>query len=134
MLGIALLIVLLILGIKAFLALRRETAVRREFGRSGLLDVLVLLYPLGPLALLVGPFFLPQLLLFACVTGLYVAALVVASKDRNVLECAGTDRAKDALSATHAASLGAVVGIIYVGLAGTFAFISNAIQASPLGA
>ena len=45
MIGTALFIVLLVLGIRAFVALRRESVVRREFGQSTLLDVLVLLYP-----------------------------------------------------------------------------------------
>jgi hypothetical protein len=134
MLGIALLIVLLVLGIRAFMALRRESAVRREFARPGLLDILVLLYPLGPAVLFVGPLLVPQLLLFACVSALYVAALFVASKERNVLECAGTDRVNGALAATATASLGAIVGVIYVGLAGTFAFIGYAVQAQSLGA
>jgi hypothetical protein len=134
MIGIALFIVLLVLGIRAFLALRRESVVRREFGRSSLLDGLVLLYPMGPVALLVGPFLLPQVLLFGCVFALFVFAYLVASKERTALECSGTNRVNGALAAVSTASLGAIVGLIYLGVAGTFAFIGYAIQSQPLGA
>jgi hypothetical protein len=123
-----------VLAVRAFVALRRESAVRREFGQSGLLDGLVLLYPLGPVAMLVASRFLPQALLFACVGALFITAIFVASKQRNALECAGTDRVKGALAATSSAALGAIVGVIYVGLAGTFAFIGHAISSQSLGA
>jgi len=134
MLGIALLIVLLILGIRAFLALRRESAVRSEFKQSQWLDWLVLLYPLGPIVLLIGPLLLPQIVRLTVIGAFYACVLVVASRQRTALERAGTDRVKDALSATSSASLGAIVGLIYVGLAGVFAFLSQAIQSPGLGA
>jgi hypothetical protein len=134
MIDFALLITLLVLAVRAFVTLRRESAVRREFGQSSLLDGLVLLYPLGPVAMLIGSRFVPQALLFACVGALFIAALFVASKQRNALECAGTDRVKGALAATSSATLGAIVGVIYVGLAGAFAFIGHAISSQPLGA
>ena len=134
MLEIVLFVTLLILGIRAFLALRRELPTRREFGQPGALDIFVLLYPLGPLAVLAGRPVLPLPLLLILATALFAAALLVASKERANLECAGTDRVKNALAATHAASLGAIVGVIYVVLSGIFAFISHAIQSQPLGA
>ena len=134
MLGIGLLIVLLVLGARAFLALRRESAVLAEFGQSSQLGWLALLYPLGPVALLIGPRLLPQIVLFAIVAAFYAYALVVASRQRNALECSGTDRVKDALSATSSASLGAIVGLIYIALAGIFAFLGQAIQSPALGA
>ena len=56
MLDIALFIVLCVLAVRAFIALRRESAVRREYGQSAALDTLVLLYPLAPLWLLGGPY------------------------------------------------------------------------------
>jgi Ca2+/Na+ antiporter len=134
MLGIALLTVLLVLGIRTFVALRRESAVRSEFKQSSQLDWLVLLYPLGPAALLIGPLLLPQAILLAMVAAFYAYILMVASRQRSALERAGTDRVKGALSATSSASLGAIVGLIYVGLAGIFAFLGRATQSPGLGA
>ena len=133
MLDIAIFIALLVLSYMAFSALRRELAVRREFGQSSILEVLVLLFPLGPALIFIGRFFLPQAILFICVAAFFIAAFLVASRQRTALECSGTDRAKGALAATSAASLGAIVGFIYVGLAGTFAFIASAISSQPLG-
>ncbi len=134
MLGIALLILLLFLGIRAFLALRRETVVRREFGQAATLDWIVLLYPLGPLALLLGPHWLPQTLCLLVVAAFYVGAFILASRQRASLECSGTDRVKGALEATSAASLGAIVGIIYVCLAAIFALVAFGIRSPALGA
>ena len=134
MLGVTLLIVLLVLGIRTFVALRRESAVRLEFKQSSQLDWLVLLYPLGPIALLIGPLLVPQAILLAAVATFYAYILMVASRQRSALECAGTDRVKGSLSATSYASLGAIVGLIYVALAGIFAFLGRAAQSPGLGA
>jgi Ca2+/Na+ antiporter len=134
MLGISLLIVLLVLGTRAFIALRRASLVRAEFGQSLQLDYLALLYPLGPAALLFGSLLLPQIVLLVVVAAFYAYSLVVASRQRNALECSGTDRVKEALAATSSASLGALVGLIYVGLASIIAFLGQAIQSPALGA
>ena len=134
MLGIALLILLLVLGLRAFLALRRETVVRREFGQNATLDWVVLLYPLGPLTLLLGPRWLPQTLCFVVVAAFYICALVLSSRQRTALECSGTDRVKGALEATSSASLGAIVGIIYVCLSGIFVLVALGIRSPALGA
>ena len=127
MLDIALFITLLVLSIRAFIALRRESAVLTEFGRSGLLAGVTLLYPLGPVALLASRFSVPYLLSFAIATGLFVFALVLTSRQTEALERAGTDRVRGALKATTLAGTGAVVGIIYVGLAAVFALIIYAL-------
>ena len=91
MIDAALFVAILIFGIRAFLALRRESAIRREFGQSRLLDGLVLLLPLGPIALLVSPRLVSQNFPFVATAAFCIATLVVASKQRNALECSGTD-------------------------------------------
>jgi len=134
MLDILLILVLLVLTIRGFSALRRESIVRREFGQSGLLDVLVLLYPLGPLVLLIGPRFVPAVFVFFCAALLYAVPIFVASKQRNALECAGTDRVGNALEATSSATLGAIVGIIYVALVVIFVLLVHSLSSRQLGA
>ncbi|MBD8872234.1 hypothetical protein [Rhodanobacter sp. DHB23] len=134
MIDILLILVLSVLTIRGFAALRRESVVRREFGQSSLLDVLVLLYPLGPLVLLLGPRFIPAALVFLCAALLYVVPIFVASKQRNALECAGTDRVSSALEATSSATLGAIVGIIYVALAAMFVLLVHSLSSQQLGA
>jgi len=134
MLDILLILVLLVLTIRGFSALRRESIVRREFGQSGLLDVLVLLYPLGPLVLLIGPRFVPAVFVFFCAALLYAVPIFVASKQRNALECAGTDRVGNALEATSSATLGAIVGIIYVALVAIFVLLVHSLSSRQLGA
>jgi len=134
MLDILLILVLLVLTIRGFSALRHESIVRREFGQSGLLDVLVLLYPLGPLVLLIGPRFVPAVFVFFCAALLYAVPIFVASKQRNALECAGTDRVGNALEATSSATLGAIVGIIYVALVAIFVLLVHSLSSRQLGA
>jgi len=134
MLDILLILILLVLTIRGFSALRHESIVRREFGQSGLLDVLVLLYPLGPLVLLIGPRFVPAVFVFFCAALLYAVPIFVASKQRNALECAGTDRVGNALEATSSATLGAIVGIIYVALVAIFVLLVHSLSSRQLGA
>jgi hypothetical protein len=134
MLDILLILVLLVLTVRGFTALRRESAVRREFGQSGLLDALVLLYPVGPVVLLMGPHFAPSPVVFLCAALLYVVPIFVASKQRNALECAGTDRVSHALEATSTATLGAIVGIIYVALVVIFVLLVHSLSTRQLGA
>ena len=133
MLEIGLFIVLLVLGVRAFLALRRESRTLREFSQSAELDWLVLACPLGPIVLLVGLSLLPQLVLLILVAAYYTYVLIAASRQRNALERSGTDRTKLALAATASASLCAIVGLIYVALASIFAFLGQAIQSPGLG-
>lgn len=134
MLNIALFIILCVFAIRVFIALRRESAIRREFGQSAALDMLVLLYPVAPLWLLGAPYVLPRLLVFVVAAVLFVAALYVASKQRGVLERAGSDRVDQALAATSSATLGAIVGVIYVALAGVYAAFVYYMAAHPWGA
>jgi len=133
MLDIALFIALLIVGIRAFFKLRGELAIRSEFGQSGAIDWIALLYPLGPAVLLVGSLLLPKLVMLACVGAFFIGAWIAWSRQRESLERAGTDRVRGALAATSLATLGAIVGTIYVGIAGIFAFISYAISSQPIG-
>jgi hypothetical protein len=132
--AITLFVALLVLAVRAFAALRRESSVRREFGQSSLLDGLVLLYPLGPLGLLFGPRFVPAPLVFLFVAALFLGTLFVASKQRTALECAGTDRVSGALEATSSATLGAIVGIVYLALVGIFVLLSQVLSSQELGA
>jgi hypothetical protein len=134
MIDILLILVLSVLTVRGFAALRRESAVRSEFGQSGLLDALVLLYPLGPLMLLIGPRFAPAVVVFFVAALLYAVSIFVASKQRNALECAGTDRVSNALEATSSATLGAIVGIIYVALVAIFVLLVHSLNSRPLGA
>ena len=80
MLEISLFIALLVLGVRAFLALRRESKTLREFSQSAELDWLVLACPLGPIALLVGLPFLPQFILLILVAAYYAYVLIAASR------------------------------------------------------
>lgn len=134
MLDIALLIVLFALGFRAFVGLRKESTVRKEFGYIRSLDWLTFLYPLGPIMLLVGQAFIPRLFLLVFVAIFYSCALFMASRQRNLLECSGTDRVRNALAATSSASLGALVGLVYVALAAIFALLVQGIRSPALGA
>src|SRR5690606_28917478 len=100
MLDIAAFLTLLVLAIRAFAGLRRESSVRHEFGQSGSLEALVLLYPVAPIALLLGSLALPRVLILVLAGAFFTAALLAASKQNSALERSGTDRVKSALSAT----------------------------------
>lgn len=134
MIDLALLITLLVLSIRAFLALRKSAPVLHEFGRSTLLTGLVLAYPLVPMSILLAPSAVPRVAIYCGALLFFVGAFWVASTQKNALERAGTDRIKWAMEATSTASLGALVGIIYVCLSGTFALLIASFASRPLGA
>jgi hypothetical protein len=134
MIDLALFIALLVLGIRAFLALRKSASVLREFGRSALLTGLVLAYPLAPVAILLAPSAVSRVAIYCGALLFFAGAFWFASKQRDVLDRAGTDRVKWAMEATSTASLGALVGIIYVCLSGTFALLGASFASRPFGA
>src|SRR5689334_23244024 len=121
------LLAVLILAIRASLALHREADVRREFGQSRTLDRLVWLLPLAALVLIAGPLFIAPVVRFGVAAAWFVATMVVASRQANALETAGTDRVKGALAATTAATLAAMVGLIGIGVSLVFAFVAHSL-------
>ena len=133
MFDIFLSIVLCVLAVRAFRGLRRESSVRREFNQSSVLEALVLLYPLAPLGLFIGPRFLPVPVVLVLAAAPFAAALVVASRQRNALERSGTDRVNLALEATSSATGGAMLGIIYVAVVAIFVLLVHALSGQPPG-
>jgi ABC-type xylose transport system permease subunit len=133
MLDILLFGLICVLAVRAFIALRRESVVMREFAHPVLLGTLVLLCPLGPVALLIGPHFLPAPAIFLCVAVLFVTTVVVASRQRNMLERSGTDKTDAALAAVSSASLTAIIGIIYLVLLGTYTLFVFESASHPFG-
>ena len=134
MIDLTLFLTLLVLGARAFRALRKDAHVLREFGRLSLLSGLVLAYPLVPLAIFLAPSPIPRVALYFAALVFFAGAFWLAAAQRNVLDRAGTDRVKRAMEGTSTASLGALVGIIYVCLAGTFALVGTSLGSRPLGA
>ncbi|MDZ4348066.1 MAG: hypothetical protein U1A22_00815 [Xanthomonadaceae bacterium] len=134
MLDAALFIVLLFLGLRAFMALRRESGIRREFGQTTALDAFVLVYPVVPLAVLFGSVLLPHPALLVIAGAFFSGAYALAARQTRALDRSGTDRVKGAMSATSSASLGALVGVIYVALSGVFVLISYYIGSTAVGA
>ena len=120
MLDICFLIVLSVLGVRAFVALRHESQVCSEFGQSSRLGWIALLYPLGPIIVLIGRYFVSPYIVLLVVAAFYAYALMLASRQKDALESSGTDRVKSALSATSSASLGALVGLIYLAIAAIY--------------
>lgn len=103
-------------------AVARESAVLREFKQRTTLALLVLLFPFGPLLLLLGPVLMSAAISFPAAIGCYVPALVIARQQSRALGKAGTDRVRGAQSAIDAAFGTALVGLIYVAVVSLFVF------------
>jgi hypothetical protein len=109
-----LLISLLAIGLRSRSRLRAESDVLVEFGAPLSLATLVLLYPIAPLLIILGPFVLPSWLSYFLAIGCFVPALLRIRAANYVLERAGTDRVKMAVAAVSLASTGAITGLVYV--------------------
>ena len=118
-LTISFLILFCVMAVRIAAAVSRESPIFREFNQSTALQVLVFLFPFGPLVLMVDPQRFGWLPPYILASGCYIPALLVANRVTRALERAGTDRVKQALTAASQAFGTALIGLIYV--AGVFA-------------
>ena len=92
---------------------RRDDAIMREFSLRRTLPLAALLFPFGPVILLVGalllPFPVPAVLASAC----YLPALLIARHNGQLLETAGTDRVQAAQANAARAFGTALIGLTY---------------------
>jgi hypothetical protein len=120
MLDIVLLVFFGVMAYRVATTVRREAPVLAEFHQSRALGVTSILFPLGPIAMLL---LLARSPLIALIAGLscYLPSLLIARRITGALEHAGTDRVKDARSAASQAFGTALVGLLYV--VGVFLFV-----------
>lgn len=116
MLDIVLFIVFVVVSARVASSVRREAAVFDEFKQPRSLALFVLLFPLGPVALLVLPHrvgWLPAAILaVAC----YLPALLTSRQRIAAFERSGTDRTQAALKSAHVAFGTSLVGLVYVSI------------------
>lgn len=132
--GAVLFLTLVVIAVRVYFALRREASVRHEFSQSSLLDVLVLLCPFAPLAFMLAPGLIFKAVVFTLSVLFFVGFFTVAAKQRVALERAGTSRVSDALEATSSATLGAIMAIICIVLAGMYTLLVHALMPPSFGA
>ena len=114
MLEIVLLIVMSVAAIRASLTLRKNQALFVEFGSSQVVVPLILLFPLGFVALLVLPAWTGLLPAGAIAIACFFPGLLALKRARFVFERTGTDRTKavqDALAVVFITGMG---GVVYV--------------------
>lgn len=114
MITIVFLILFCVMGFRVALGVYRNSTIFREFDQSRALGALALLYPLGPLALMISPARFGWLPPFILAAACYIPALVVAKRVGQAFDRAGTDRVKAALTTVSQASISAMVGLLYV--------------------
>lgn len=110
---IAIFITLLIISYRASKSVRNSSEILKEFKQSNILSFLVLIYPIGPLLLFTGGF-IPLLILYPLAAACFIPQLVIARTQLNALNRAGTDRVNEAIGALSLASLGAIIGLVYL--------------------
>src|SRR5713101_4532957 len=114
MFDIAFLILFSVMAVRIAKAVSRESAIFREFNQSRALAIVVFLFPLGPIVLLVGSARLGLPLPFVLSAACFIPALILAQRNRQAFERAGTDRVKKAQGAVLEAFGIALAGLIYV--------------------
>ena len=121
MLDIVLLIFFGVMAYRIALAVRRTRPIFMEYARSQSLGNTVLLFPVGPIAMLflVGR---SPLLAFLAAMGCFLPGLLLARRAGAAFDRAGTDRVDEANAAATQAFGTALVGLIYA--AGVFLYIA----------
>lgn len=124
MIDITAFIVLSVLTIRIFIRIRGQASVFREFAQSTVLAPLVLLFPVGPLVLLFLTPVTGTIIAFLLSVACYLPALLVSSRQKARLECAGTSRVDEAekvATITFATAIGgiafSVLAVLFVGIA-----------------
>lgn len=112
--GIAIFIFFVAATLYLVKSLRNEHLIFDEFSQSKSLTLLVLLFPIGPIALLLLPHIFGWLpaAVFAAIC--YIPALIHSRENISTFECSGTDRTKQALKLSNQAFGIALAGMIQV--------------------
>lgn len=128
MLDIVLLIFFIVMAFRVVRGVIKESLILGEFKQSRNLAVFVLLFPIGPIALLTLPYrvgWFPAVIVAACC---YLPAMLISRSQLRVYDCSGTDRTKRAQNIANQALLGSLVGFIYVGVFLVFIFLGGSIN------
>jgi hypothetical protein len=129
MLDIVLFIGFVLVSARVASSVRRELPVFEEFKQPKSLALFVLLFPIGPVALLVLPHrvgWLPAAILaVAC----YLPALLTSRQRIAAFEISGTDRTDAALKSAHLAFGASLVGLIYVSIFVVLIFAASGVGA-----
>lgn len=118
----------IIVAIRVAASVRAESAIFDEFALDKSLALLVLLFPIGPIALLTLPHRVGWLPAAVVAAACYIPALVNSRELVAAFDCSGTDRTEPALKSAHEAFGAALVGILYVGI-----FVIMSAGASSIG-
>lgn len=130
MISLVFFITVIVMAIRSFLAIRKESSLFVEFHQKNKLLILtVLLYPLGALVVSVGEYLLPRTIVFVSAILCFLPGLLISRKITNALDCAGTDRVKMAKEAASPAFLGAMVGLIYLVALLAVSIVANSLSA-----
>jgi hypothetical protein len=116
MLDIVALLIFSGVAYRTFMTVRRESSILSEFGLSTTLAYTALLFPLGPVVLLLAAARVPIVGVALC-AACYIPSLVLARKITATFDRAGTDRVKVASSAAWVALGTAIAGLVYAGVA-----------------
>ncbi len=128
MLDLALLVLFCVMAYRIAGAMRRESAILREFRQPRALAFLVLLFPLGPIAVWSVVFHTPYLLAFVAAAVCYLPALLLARRMELALQRAGTDRVRRARDAASQAFGTALIGLVYLAISLLYALAASSIR------
>ena len=115
MLDIAAFIVFAAMAYRTVVAVKRESAIFAEFEQSVAVAYTALLFPLGPVAMLLVGIRAPLIGIALC-AACYVPGLVVARRATAGFDGAGTDRVNNASAAAWQAFGTAIAGLAYAAI------------------
>ncbi|ABR91943.1 Hypothetical protein mma_0935 [Janthinobacterium sp. Marseille] len=127
MLDLALLIFFTVMSYRVFVGINREVTVLNEFRQTSSLAYAALLFPLGPVVLVIGPFFLPFPITYIVAATMYLPALLTARRCTRALQLTGTDRVQRAQASVFQAFGTSLFGLVYVAVMCVLAFAVEAI-------
>lgn len=124
--GIVLFIVLLVLAIKAALAVKKQSDLFSEFEQSKMVALLAFAGPVVPVLLM----FLPNIISFVLGFLISVVLFLVPRKQKENFEIKGRDKVALAIEALDKVQVIAVVTFIYLGLSAANVFLVTGLSQS----
>jgi fatty acid desaturase len=122
-LGIVLIIALIILAIKAALAVKQQSDIFKRFEQSRLVALLALISPLVPVVVIFLPVQIGYGFSFAISILITLALFIVPNKQKENFEIKGRDQVALAIKALEKVQVLSIICFIYLGLSAVNIFL-----------
>lgn len=116
MISLLFIIAMTVIAVQVTKEVLRNKEVFEEFGQTKKILFLVYLFPLAPVILLVGGYYMNMPIVYILASICFLPALILARKQDLAFQMAGTSKVKDAKEVISKVNTSGIVGLIIIGV------------------